>query len=318
MRKSAQVSFETGPAPLRVHLVGFAVVASILATVAVWSGFHAWDLEKHGIRTTGTVVTNERAGDASYPVFEFSDTLGRNHTVRAAVRGGDYPVGSTIPVIYPEDRPLTARIDDRTRLYILTMIAGGLSGVFLIGIAVMLKFRAVVQGMFAARLGRLRVLRRGPDGTVTQTEYSSSPLLTWVGRIFGAGAVLMVAAAVWTGWQSYEFARMGVTAQGTVVDLARLGRSHEVQVQFSDADGTSHRTVLPDRSNDYLVGDAIALVYPVGHPRDVRLRSSSVFIGWPGYFTILAFVFLLIRIVMRIQLAEIEKARRSGALKENN
>lgn len=316
MRKSAQVSFETGPAPPRVHLAGFAIVASILALVAVWSGFHAWDLNKHGIRTTGVVVASERAGDASYPVFEFSDTLGRDHTVRAAVSVGDYPVGSTISVIYPEDRPLKARIDDRIRLYTLTMIAGVVSGAFLIGIAVMLKLQPVVQRMFAARLGKLRVSRLGPNGKVTRKENSSSPLLTWVGRIFGAGAVLMATAAVWTGWQSYQFTRLGITAQGTVVDLARLGRIHEVQVEFSDVDGTSHRLVLPDRSNDYLVGDAIALVYPVGHPRDVRLRSLSVFIGLPGYFTILAFVFLLVRISMRIQLAEIEKAHRSLALDE--
>ena len=317
MRKSVQVSFETGPAPLRVQIAGFAIVALILAIVAIWNGFHTRELDKHGIRTNATVVANERAGDGSYPVFRFSDTLGRDHTVRAAASVGDYPVGSTIPVIYPEARPLKARVNDRIRLYTVTIITGTLSGAFLIGIAVMIRFRAIVQGMFATSLGKLRVSRRGTDGAVTKTEYSSSPLLTWVSRIFGAGAVLMVLAAAWTGWQSYESARTGVTARGTVVGLVRLGRRHELQVHFTDADGLSHRAVLPHLSNDYLIGDAIALIYPAGDPGEVRLRSLSASIGLPAYFTILAVLFFLVRFIARVQLAEIGSMRRPGIPKED-
>ncbi len=312
MKKSAQVSFGTGPAPLRVQIGGFLIVASILAIVALWTGVYAWKLDNNGIRTTGMVVDSERPSEASYPVFEFADSLGRTHTVRAAVSTGDYPVGSVIPVIYAGDRPLTARIDDKARIYAATIISGILSGAFLLGAGVLFRFRAAFRGMFAKRLGKLRVSRSGPDGRRTQSEYSSSPLLTWTGRIFGAGAVLLLGAAVWAGWQSYEFARSGVKAQGVVVELTRLGRNHEVRVQFKDLENISYRAVLPDRSNHYLVGDRIPLIYPAGDPRGVRLRSSSVFLGLPGYFTLLALVFILVRTMTRIQLAEIEKARRSA------
>jgi hypothetical protein len=311
MRKSAQISFESGPAPLRVHLAGFAIVASILAIVAIWSGIYTWELETRGIRTTGTVVANEGGDDASYPVFEFSDTQGRVHTVSAAVGGGDHQVGSSIPVIYPKDRPLRARVDDRYHLYATTAITGGLCVVFVIGIVILLQFRTVIEGTFETKLGTLRALRSGPNGKVTWSERSSLPLLTWVRRIFGIGAMLMVAAAFWTAWQKYEFARSAETTQGTVVGLARTGRSYEVQVLFSDAGNTSYLVVLPDRSNDYLVGDAISLVYPLGQPRDVRRRSLSVYIDLPVYLMTLAVVLLLVWISTRIQLAEIGRARRS-------
>ncbi|MDJ0750505.1 MAG: DUF3592 domain-containing protein [Woeseiaceae bacterium] len=311
MKKSAQVSFGTGPAPLRVQIAGFLIVASILATVALWTGVYAWKLDNNGIRTTGIVVESEKSGKASYPVFEFADSLGRTHTVRAAVSTSDYPVGSAVPVIYPGDRPLTARIDDKTHFYAATMITGILSGAFLLGAGLLFKFRATFRATFSKRLGKLRVSRAGPDGGKTQREYSSSPLLTWIARIFGAGAILLAGAAIWTGWQSYEFARSGVKAQGEVIKLIRLGRNHEVHVQFTDLESSSYRAVLPDRSNHYLVGDRIPLIYPTGYPRGVRLRSSSVYFSLPGYFTLLAFVFILVRTMTRIQLAEIEKARRS-------
>lgn len=312
MKKSASVSFETGPAPPRVHIAGFAIVATVLAIVAIWSGVDAWNLDNTGIRTTGRVVEHEGSGDASYPVFEFSDALGRSHAVRAAISAGNYPVGSEIPVIYPEDRPLTARIDDRIGLYFWTVFAGILCSVFLAGMWLIVKFRANFQAIFAARVGKLRVSRRGPSGTTTHTERSSSPLLTWIGRILGAGAVLWVVAAIWAGWQGFEFMRSGVTTQGVVVELVRIGRRHQVHVQFKDVDSELHRIVLPDKSNDYLVGDSIGLIYPNRYPRDVRVRSWSVFFGWSGYFTILAFVFILTRVAIRIQLTEIEKAGRSA------
>lgn len=313
MKKSAQLSLSTGPAPIRVQIAGLSFVALILAIVAIWNGVHAFKLDKDGIRTSGIVVGSEKSSESSYPVFEFADTFGRTHTVRAAVSSGNYLVGSTIPIIYPEDRPLTARVDDKTHLYALTLITGLMSGAFFLAVGALFKFRAAFQGIFAAKLGKLRVSRSGLGGKDTQQEYSSEPLLTWISRIFGTGAVLLACAAIWAGWQSYEFVRSGVETKGLVVELVRRGRNHEVHVQFEDSQGSSYRAGLPDRSNDYLVGDRIPLIYPMGNPRGIRLQSSSVLLGWPGYFTLLAFVFVLVTTMTRIQLAEIEKARRSAA-----
>ena len=312
MKKSAQLSFGTGPAPVRVQIAGFLIVASILGIVALWTGVYAWELDNRGIRTTGMVVDWEEPGEALYPVFEFVDSLGRTHTVRAAASSDDYAIGSAIPIVYPEDRPLAARIDDKTQLYAATVITGILSGAFMLGAGILSRFRATFRTEVSTRLGRLRVSRRGLDGRITHKEYSSIPLLTWVKRIFSAGAVLLVGAAVWTGWQSYEFAVSGVKAQGVVVELIRRGRNYDMQVRFKGPDNTLYRIVLPDRSNHYLDGDRIPLIYPAGHPRGVRLRSSSLFFSSPGYFTLLALVFIVVRTLARIQLAEIEKARRSA------
>ncbi len=316
MKKSFQLSFATGPAPLRVQIAGLSLVALILATVAIWSGVFALNLYNDGIRTTAIVVDLERSGETSYPVLEFTDTLGRTRTVRADVSTGNHVVGSNIPIIYPEGRPLQARLDGKTYLYLVTVITGLMSGAFLLGVGVLLKFRAAFRTRFATKLGKLRVSSTGRGGKTSQKEYSSTPLLTWTSRIFGAGAVLLVGAVIWTGWQSFDFARSGVKAQGVVVELIRHGQSHEVQVQFKDSNGLSYRAVLPDRSNDYLDGDQIPLIYPVGDPRGVRLRSTTLFLAWPGYFALLAFVFTLITTMTRIQLTEIEKSSRSATLEQ--
>lgn len=310
MRKSVQLSFATGPAPIRVHIAGFLLVALILATVAIWSGINAWNLDKNGIRTIAKVVDVERSSEASAPVFEFTDSLDRYYTVRAGASTDDYPVGSSIPVIYPEGRPLKARVDDRIGLYLLTMITGLMSSAFLLAAGVLVRLRAKFQAKVAARLGKLRISLRGPSGRTTHKEYSSVPVLTWISRIFGAGAVILVGAAIWTGWQSYESASSGVKADGVVVELNRIGGSHRVHVQFEDSQGSLYRAALPDRSNDYLVGDWIPLIYPAGSPQGVQLRSSSMFLSRPGYFALLAFIFTLVTTATRIQLAEIEKARR--------
>lgn len=307
MKRSASISFGTGPAPPRVQLVGFGIVALITGTIAVWAGIDSWELERTGIRTTGVVVATVPAENSFYPVFEFTDTQERRHTVRARVSGNDFPVGSTVQLIYPEDRPLRARIYDRPKLYFVTIVTGILSAAFLFGMFVIVRFRSVFQGIFAARVGKLTVTRKRTDGTATHREYRSSPFLTWVSRISTVVIVLMLIGVGWTAWHGYQLASTGVEAQGTVTALAPYSGSYRLQVEFSDVGGTIHNVVLPDQTADYLVGYPITVIYPPGNPSGARLPKWAAIYGWTIYFGLLNLVFLAVRTMTRIQLREIAK-----------
>ena len=308
MKRSASISFGTGPAPLRVQIAGFAIVALITGTIAVWTGLQSWKLDKTGIRTTGVVVETAPTENTFYPVFEFTDTMDRRHTVRARVSNSNYPVGSTVPVLYPEDRPLRAQIDSRGSLYFATIITGALCIAFLLGMFALARFRRVFQGIFASRVGKLRIARKRVDGKVTRKEYSSVPLLTWVSRISGVVILLLLVGVAWTAWNSYRFVSTAIEVEGIVVGLVLDGGSYKPQVDFASTNGTSHSVVLPDKSADYLAGHSITVLYPPGDPSSARLPKWHLLFGWTLYFGLLTLVFLAVRTMTRIQLSEITKA----------
>lgn len=305
MRRSIQFSFETGPAPPGVQMIGLGLVAFVTGLFALWTGFRAYDLEHSGVQTTGTVVALEQSDDVVYPVFSFTDSNGREHTARAKVSNDDYAVGDELRVLYRPGKPLDARLDAWWSLYFAPVLLCILSMAFLIGAAVFAKFKPQLEAGIKARGGRLVTTRVNPDGSVVSSTRSSVPLLTWTSRIFGFAAVVAVGAAGWGSWNSYEFARDGVETRGIVTGLVRVGASHRPSFQFTDSMGETRLVESSQTSNDYLVGDALRIIYLPDDPQTARIKSATVFFSLPAYFGALGLLFALIALVTRMQLRSI-------------
>lgn len=126
MRRSAQINFQTGPAPPKVQVIGLGLVAIALAVAAFWTAVVALDLEKNRVKAVASITALEGNDNNVYPVFNFSDNQGRRHTVRASFSFGDDIVGDTLNILYPPNAPLKARIDTWFSLYFFPLLFGGL------------------------------------------------------------------------------------------------------------------------------------------------------------------------------------------------
>jgi len=302
MKRSIKLGFETGPAPPRVQIIGLGFVALVTGFFAVWTGYRAYDLERNGVQTTGTVVALAQNDDTVYPVFSFTDNEGRRHTVRAKVTNDDYTVGDKANILYRPSKPLDARIDAWWSLYFASFLLSVLSIGFFIGTSIFVKFKAHFDSEFKARRGKLLVTRTNPDGSVVQSTRSSMPLLTWVGRIFGFAAIVAFCAAGWVGWQSYKLARDGVETRGVVTMLTRVGASHRPWFEFTDSSGETQIVESNQTSNNYLVGDELRVIYFTDDPQKARIKNNSLFISFPAYLGVLGMLFSLIGFVTRYQL----------------
>ncbi len=119
-------------APLLFAIIGLFMFPSGLISLAS----HA-RLLVSGVRTTGTIVTNTGSNNTSptinNPTVEF--TTDKNQVIRYQINFSTdmvkYPVGSKIGIIYTENNPHDAVIDDSSQLWILPLILMIVGGIFL-------------------------------------------------------------------------------------------------------------------------------------------------------------------------------------------
>ena len=291
MKRSIQFQFESGPAPPKIHILGLSFVAIVTGIFALWTGYRAYDLQHHSAQTTGTVIELERSDEKIYPLFEFTDDEGRVHTVRANMSDDRFAVGESVDVVFRPDKPLAARINNWRSLYFFPTLLGILSIAFTIGTALFIRFRGFVENASKARSGELVMTRTRADGTVEQTVRSSVPLLTWIHRLFAAAALLAFAATGWAGWQSLNLAHVGIETSGVITELQRVGAKHRPTFQFTDASGVERVINSGNKTNDYLVGDSVPVIYYADKPEEAKIKKLSLFLSWPAYFGWLGFLF---------------------------
>ena len=301
MKRSVQTSFQTGPAPPKVQMIGLGLVAIVLSGASIWTALLAVDLERNGVQAVAQITALEGKANDVYPVFDFSDVQGRQHSVRAAFSFGDYAIGDTLAILYPADAPLKARVNTWVSLYFLPTIFGVMSVLFFAAAAVFFRFRPFFEAHSAKHRGKMVTETVRPDGSVIRTLRSSEPLLKGVGVAFGLASLVFFSAALWACWHSIEMARLGAETPGTVTKLVRTGNSHRLWFEFTDSDGASHTQEATQSSNDYLVGDAVQIRYFPTDPRSARIDRPAMYLMLPAYFGGLGSLCILITIVVRHQ-----------------
>ena len=302
MKRSIQFSFATGPASPRAQVIGLSLAAIITALIALWTGMGAHDLEQNGARAVGTVISLREGEEEVYPVFSFTDTEGRQHVIRANVSSNNYAVGDRLNIVYPPSTPLNASIDSFWSLYFFPVLFGILSVGLLTGAGLIAKYRHVFQADYIQRRGKLETVRQNPDGTTTRSTRSSLPLLKWTARIFGTISVLCFCAAGWTAWQSYSLTQNGVETRASVVRLVRTGSSHRPIFEFVDTSGETQVVESHLTTNNYLVGDALPVIYLPEEPQGARIYEILSLLGTPAYFCIVGTLCLLVTLIVRSQL----------------
>ena len=146
--------FATKPLPPKPTAIGLGLVGLILLLAAGWLAHSTYQLEQSGVHTEAVVVKLERSGGSYFPVFEFRDVQGRDHTVRSNTSSKDYFEGDAIPILYDPERPLGARVDRPLMLYLLPGILGLIGTLFFFGMFMVLILLPFFEKAYDAQRAR--------------------------------------------------------------------------------------------------------------------------------------------------------------------
>ncbi|PKM42401.1 MAG: hypothetical protein CVV05_18445 [Gammaproteobacteria bacterium HGW-Gammaproteobacteria-1] len=120
----------------RLFILMFCLACTIVGVV--W-GFNRWKLRRNGVRTMGTVVDISVSGitteKAFYPVVEFKTDTGNKIRFRGTTGTAyspSYQQGQLVKVIYSQQEPWNAKIDNFEQLW-LGPVSIGLFGLIALG-----------------------------------------------------------------------------------------------------------------------------------------------------------------------------------------
>lgn len=111
----------------------------ILAGVSGYLAFDAYQFQANAIHTQGKVtdLRFSRSDNASsgkwYTEVTFVDNKGKTNVFESSSNSNSYrnAFSDGIDILYLSDRPETAKVDDKARLYLPSMVFGGVSAVIL-------------------------------------------------------------------------------------------------------------------------------------------------------------------------------------------
>lgn len=177
-----------------VFLGSFCLAGPLLLLVSLGTALQRTVLVHSGLRADGIVIAKRQMAssrDSYAPVFRFTASDGRAYEVSSDVYGreADFNFGEHVPVLYPQDRPQSARIDRFAQLWTSSLVFGVVGAGFSVIPALVwvswLRRRRIASG-------DLRGAERLADSTGWFTRWALGLLLAVGGLVLialGIGAI---------------------------------------------------------------------------------------------------------------------------------